>query len=91
VFAAAAVALHAQESVLQQTALQIVFELLADDPRQVTAGAFDLLHEPRGVLGNDAIERGLLRSMPAAGRCHGDAESGEKGARIRHDLDTLPM
>jgi len=41
----AAVALDAQEAVFEQPALQIVFELLADEPGQVTAGAFDLLHE----------------------------------------------
>jgi hypothetical protein len=32
----AAVALDAQEPVFQQAALQVVIELLADEPRQVT-------------------------------------------------------
>jgi hypothetical protein len=37
VFMKAAVALDAQKAVFQQAALQVIFELLADKPRQMTA------------------------------------------------------
>ena len=63
----AAVALDAQEAVFEQPALQIVFKLLADEPGQVTAGAFDLLHEARVMFSNDGIERSLFRPMPLIG------------------------
>ena len=43
----------AQEAVFEQPALQIVFELLADEPGQVTAGAFDLLHEAWVMFSNE--------------------------------------
>jgi hypothetical protein len=63
----AAVALDAQEAVFEQPALQIVFELLADEPGQVTAGAFDLLHEAWVMFSNDGKQRGLFRPMPLIG------------------------
>jgi hypothetical protein len=72
VFVTAAFALHAQEAVFQQAALEIVLELLADESGQVTARALDLLHEPRVIFSNNGIERGLFRSMPVVGRCDGD-------------------
>ncbi len=31
---------------LESSALQVVFEFLAHEPRKVTAGKLDLLHEP---------------------------------------------
>lgn len=51
----AAIALHAQEAVFEQPTLQIVFELLANEPRHMTAGALDLLHEARIMFRNDGI------------------------------------
>jgi hypothetical protein len=62
-----AVALDAQEAVFEQPALQIVFELLADEPGQVTAGAFDLLHKAWVMFSNDGKQPGLFRPMPLKG------------------------
>ena len=64
----AAVALHSQEPVLQQTALQIVLKFPAHELREVTSGVFNLLHEARVMLSDNGIEIGLFRPMPAIGR-----------------------
>jgi len=69
---AAAVALHAQKAVLQETALQVVFEFLANELRKVAVTALALVHEPRVMFSNNGIERGLFRSMPVVGRRDGD-------------------
>jgi hypothetical protein len=39
----------------EQPALQIVFELLANEPGQMIAGALDLLREARIMFRNDGI------------------------------------
>jgi hypothetical protein len=64
----AAVTLHEQEAVLQQAALQIVLELLAHELREVTASAFNVLHEARVMLSDNGVEIGLFRPMPEIGR-----------------------
>lgn len=74
----AAVALDAQEAVLQKPALQVVFELPANELGKMAAGSFELAHETRVMLCNNGIERGLFRSMPVVGGR--DAERG----RSRH-------
>jgi hypothetical protein len=68
VFVAAAVALDAQEPVFQQAALQIVFELLADELGKMAASTFDLVHETRVIFSNNGIER----AMPVVGRRNRD-------------------
>jgi hypothetical protein len=60
------------EPVLQQAALQVVFELAADELGKMTVRTFDLVHETRVMFSNNGIERGLFRSMPLVGRCDGD-------------------
>jgi hypothetical protein len=72
VLVAAAVALDAQEPVLQQPALQVVFELPADELGKMTASTFDLVHKTRVVFSNNGIERGLFRPVPVVGRRDGD-------------------
>jgi len=51
----AAIALDAQEAVFEQPTLQIVFELLANEPGQVPAAALDLLQEAWVMFSNDGI------------------------------------
>ena len=68
VFVAAAVALDAQEPVLQQPALQVVFELPADELGKMAASTFDLVHETRVIFSNNGIER----AMPVVGRRNRD-------------------
>jgi hypothetical protein len=51
----AAIALDAQEAVFEQPTLQIVFELLANEPGQVPAAALDLLQEAWVMFSNDRI------------------------------------
>ena len=67
VFVPAALALHTQEAVLQQTALQILFEFLADELRQMTARPFDLLHKARVVPGNDGVQDSPFGAMSLVG------------------------
>jgi hypothetical protein len=72
VFVAATSALDAQEPVLEQPALQVVFEFPADELGKLAARTFDVLHEKRAIFSNNGIERGLFRSMPVVGRRDGD-------------------
>ena len=61
---AAVAAAQAQEAVGQDAALQEGVELVLDEPRQVGAGSvFGLGEEGRGVLLNQAVQRGLLRAV----------------------------
>ena len=78
VFMQAAVALDAQEPVLQQPAFQVILELLADKAGKVTAGTFNLLQEAGVMFRNDRIECGLFRPMPLIGG------RGSKWGRSRH-------
>jgi len=66
-FVLTAVALDPQKAVLQQAALQILFELLADELRQVTARPFDLLHKARVVPGNDGVQDSPFGAMSLVG------------------------
>ena len=61
-----AVALHAQETVLQQPAPQVVPELPANKAGQVSARLFNRLYELCAMPGNNGIQSGGLWSMPAA-------------------------
>ena len=69
---AAAVALDAQKAVLQQPALQVVVEFLADKLRQVATRSFDFLNKSRVVLGDNGIERRLFRPVAVVGRSGGN-------------------
>lgn len=64
----AAIALYAQEPMLQQPALQVVLELLPHKPRQGASGLFNRLNEVRVMLGNNGVEGGLFRPMAVVGR-----------------------
>jgi hypothetical protein len=74
----AAIALDAQEAVIEQPTLQIVFELLANEPGQVPAAALDLLQEARVTFSDDGIKCGLFMPMPLIGG------RGSKLGRSRH-------
>ena len=60
----AAVALDSQKAVLQQSALEVVLELLANEFWQVAAGLFDFLDEAWVVFSKDGVESGLFRAVP---------------------------
>ncbi len=68
VLLATAITLDPKKTVLEQSALQVVFEFLAHEPGQVTAGALDLTYETRVMFSNDGIERSLFGPMPLVGR-----------------------
>jgi len=68
----AAVALDAQEPVFQQAALQVILELLADEPRQVTARVLDLPQEAWVVLSDYGVEGGLFRPVAVVGGSGGN-------------------
>ena len=88
VFMKAAVALDAQEAVFQQAALQVIFELLADEPWQMTARALDLLHEARVMFSNDGIERGLFGLMPVIGRRDGNRVRNKHRPRMKESFQS---
>ena len=61
---AAVAAVHAQEAVGQDAALQEGVELVLDELRQVGAGSvFGLGEEGCGVLLHQAVQRGLFRAV----------------------------
>ena len=70
-FVPAAVALDPQESVFEQTALQVILKLLAHEARKMTTGTLDLLYEARVVFDDDGIENSLFRTMAVIGRWGG--------------------
>ncbi len=65
---ATAITLDPKKTVLEQSALQVVFDFLASEPGQVTAGTLDFMHESRVMFSNDGIERSLFGPMPLVGR-----------------------
>jgi hypothetical protein len=67
VFVTAAVALHPQEPMLQQAALQVILELPAHETRQMPARGLDLLYETRIVFSDDPVKSCLFRPMAAVG------------------------
>ena len=65
----AGLALHAQEAVLEHSALQVVLELTLHETRQQRALPGQMIQEP-GVMGlDDLVERRLLGSMALIGNC----------------------
>jgi hypothetical protein len=68
----AAIALDAQEAVLQQAALQVILELLAHEPGQASAGLFNRLNEARVMLGDNGVEDGLFRPVAVVGGSGGN-------------------
>jgi hypothetical protein len=65
VLEAAAITLDPQKAVLQQSALKVVFEFLANKLRQLAARAFDFLKEAGVMFGNDRIECRPFRPVTA--------------------------
>jgi hypothetical protein len=60
----AAIALDAQEAVIEQPTLQLVFELLANEPGQVPAAALDLV---QGLFGTGFESRSCRWQKQPAG------------------------
>jgi hypothetical protein len=58
VFVTAAVALRAQKTVFQQSALEIFLKLLTNELGQAAAGLFDFPNRARVMLGNKGEEGG---------------------------------
>lgn len=68
----AAVALDAQESVFQKSALQVLLELLTNELGKMTTRTLDLLQEARVMLGDNGVKGGLLRPVAVIGRGSGN-------------------
>jgi hypothetical protein len=54
---------------VQEATLQVFFELLSHERRQLTARCLDRLQETRVMLGDDGIENRPFRTVAAVGRC----------------------
>jgi len=69
VLVSAAVAPGPQKAVFQQSALQVILELLTYERRQVTAGALQRFKKSWVVFFDDGIQRRPFRPVPAVGGC----------------------